>query len=431
MGDAQQIIKQFIRSYVKGRRHTVLAGQNDEEDCLLTLNRKLTVLSLEKGRTIPLLEVCQICVGLEQAEEQEVDLPIDDLCVTFLLNDGQDVAFRFADIEERDTFAICLGMFVDKLHQGRAPGEDIEGQSSADEEGDSRKIERSGSSRLSVDDALASFVAEMPDQAQQIVKQFAQGYLTGLQRTVLVGRDEEDCLLTLDTKLSALSLGNGRSISLLDVCQICVGLDAQDHEVDLPIDELCVTFLLSDERDVAFRFPDIEERDTFAICMGMFVDKLRNSAGNEEGDGQKLKRAVSNVSVAMNDSESKKAVVKTFVRSYVKGQPVFILSMNGGKTGCIATLDKEITMLSIKRPGKSNQRDIHLEKVERISTGTEAAEEVDLPLDENSVTLLLEDGQGIGFSFNNIEERDAFALCLKMFVKSRREAKKKAQRKGS
>merc|ERR1711904_528854 len=88
-----------------------------------------------------------------------------------------------------------------------------------------------------------------------------------------------------------------------------------------------------------------------------------------------------------SDGASAKAIIKTFVKSYVKGHQVAILSAQSGTSDCIATLDRELTMLSIKRRGGSKQRHIPLETIEEISIGTEAEDEVDLPLDDNSVAL--------------------------------------------
>lgn len=63
---------------------------------------------------------------------------------------------------------------------------------------------------------------------------------------------------------------------------------------------------------------------------------------------------------------------------------------------------------------------IPFENVSEICVGTDAADEVEFAVDENSVTLILDDGQAIGFGFDNSEEREAFALCLSMFVEGRR-----------
>eukprot|EP00928_Gymnodinium_smaydae_P064361 TRINITY_DN47708_c0_g1_i1.p1 TRINITY_DN47708_c0_g1~~TRINITY_DN47708_c0_g1_i1.p1 ORF type:complete len:367 (+),score=101.39 TRINITY_DN47708_c0_g1_i1:73-1173(+) len=122
VGSAQQVVKDFVRTYVKGRNVAVVSVKGGSASCFLSLDRKLTTLSLQrstkkdaKKRNIGFGEVSEIVVG---AEVVDVELPLDELCVTLLLGDGQAVAFRFDDIEERDTFALCLSMFVDGYSKG-------------------------------------------------------------------------------------------------------------------------------------------------------------------------------------------------------------------------------------------------------------------------------------------------------------------------
>jgi len=122
------------------------------------------------------------------------------------------------------------------------------------------------------------------------------------------------------------------------------------------------------------------------------------------------------------DMGKAQAVVKTFVRTYVKGQKISVLTVSGDTTECIATLDRRLTTLSLQRSAKKDakKRGILLAEINQVCMGQEAGDEIDLPLDENCVTLLLEDGNAVGFRFEDVEERDTFALCLSMFVDGRR-----------
>lgn len=115
---AQSVVKQFVRSFVKGRQVTVLVANGGTTDCIATLDRKLTTLSIQragktgsKQRHMPLEQIAEVSVGTDA--QSEVELEVDDCCVTLLLHDGQAISFRFEDIESRDTFALCLSMFVD------------------------------------------------------------------------------------------------------------------------------------------------------------------------------------------------------------------------------------------------------------------------------------------------------------------------------
>lgn len=115
------------------------------------------------------------------------------------------------------------------------------------------------------------------------------------------------------------------------------------------------------------------------------------------------------------------AVVKSFVRNLVKGHVVTLLSVDGGIARCNAFLDRKLTTLSLQRGGArdSKKRAVPLENISEIIVGEDGGAQFNLATDHMSVTLALENGQGIAFSFADDEERDTFALCLTMFVDGR------------
>jgi len=53
---------------------------------------------------------------------QDFKLATDSLCVTLVLESGQALGFRFSDEEERDTFALCVTMFIDSRRTDLARG---------------------------------------------------------------------------------------------------------------------------------------------------------------------------------------------------------------------------------------------------------------------------------------------------------------------
>lgn len=155
----------------------------------------------------------------------------------------------------------------------------------------------------------------------------------------------------------------------------------------------------------------------------------RRSAVDKCGQSERTASTAASSTPSGDAGATAQAVVKQFVRTYVKGQQVSILSVNGARTvSAVATLDRKLTTLSIRRAGSKDgkKRDILLDTVAEIIVGKEACDEIDLALDDYCVTLLLEDGQGIAFRFPEDEDRDTFALCMSMFVDSRRGAKSTA-----
>ncbi|CAE8604472.1 unnamed protein product, partial [Polarella glacialis] len=116
------VIADFTRKMVKGRSVMVLATTGSTIECIASLDRKLHFLSIQragkkdaKKRSIPLEEIEKVSVGTDLASES--GLPLDEFCVCFMLKEGQAIAFRIEDIEERDTFALILSMFVDQRTQ--------------------------------------------------------------------------------------------------------------------------------------------------------------------------------------------------------------------------------------------------------------------------------------------------------------------------
>lgn len=156
------------------------------------------------------------------------------------------------------------------------------------------------------------------------------------------------------------------------------------------------------------------------ICQAGVSDAVQSDDGSCQNSA-----AASDISTAASttpDVGKAQHVVKDFVRSFVKGRTVSVLTVNGGTTECIASLDRKLTTLSLQRSGKKDakKRGVPLHDISEVCLGQEAGDEIDLPLDENCVTLLLEDGNAVGFRFQDVEERDTFALCLSMFIDGRR-----------
>ncbi|CAE7813777.1 unnamed protein product [Symbiodinium sp. KB8] len=122
-------------------------------------------------------------------------------------------------------------------------------------------------------------------KAKKMVKVFVKGMVRGRKlEVVLKTGKRKACACSMSRGLDSLKIklaGHAKSIGLADVEEIHVGSGLK--RVDTPLDELCVTLILSSQDAVTFRFEDVEERDTFAACLLMFVQKAQG--GEEEDEG--------------------------------------------------------------------------------------------------------------------------------------------------
>merc|ERR1712217_844978 len=98
-----------------------------------------------------------------------------------------------------------------------------------------------------------------------------------------------------------------------------------------------------------------------------------------------------------------------------------VINAAGSTTNCSASLDSTLTHLVLLYPADKGgrARNIPLQRVQQILVGVGAQEDGYEsewgPADELCVTLLAE-GQLFSFVFDDNEQRDAFALCLSLFV---------------
>lgn len=107
---AKRVVKDFVKEMVKGKKMNVMKQNGQLTQCKVSLTRSLDKLQIKAGgqtREIKLADISEIAAG---TEVQDIDTPLDDLCATLML--GEDcITFRMADLNQRDTFIMCLLMF--------------------------------------------------------------------------------------------------------------------------------------------------------------------------------------------------------------------------------------------------------------------------------------------------------------------------------
>mmetsp|Transcript_123759 Transcript_123759/g.214549 ORF Transcript_123759/g.214549 Transcript_123759/m.214549 type:complete len:241 (-) Transcript_123759:354-1076(-) len=109
----QSQMKSFVKSMVKGREMNVLSVDGQLRACTCSFDRKLrnyNIVISKETRSIALSRFREVFQGLEP---EDIATPLDELCATFVLDNGECLTFRFNDVEERENFAMCLAIIVD------------------------------------------------------------------------------------------------------------------------------------------------------------------------------------------------------------------------------------------------------------------------------------------------------------------------------
>lgn len=110
---AKIVVKDFVKSMVKGRKMNVIAPDGNLKSCSVSLNRDLDMLRIKvksNSRSIPLREIEEIHAG-EDPGELNIQTPLDELSATLMLPSEETITFRMNDVNDRDTFVMCLLMF--------------------------------------------------------------------------------------------------------------------------------------------------------------------------------------------------------------------------------------------------------------------------------------------------------------------------------
>ncbi|CAK9057380.1 unnamed protein product [Durusdinium trenchii] len=121
---ARELVRKFVRDMLNGKNATIppawpgMCGQN----VIVSLDKRMKKLCVRSSDptadvsvqlAVPLTSIASIAFGC--CSPGEGRLMATELSVTIFLDEGYgpSIVLEFIDLEERDTFAICLSMFVD------------------------------------------------------------------------------------------------------------------------------------------------------------------------------------------------------------------------------------------------------------------------------------------------------------------------------
>eukprot|EP00931_Biecheleriopsis_adriatica_P064812 TRINITY_DN39502_c0_g1_i1.p1 TRINITY_DN39502_c0_g1~~TRINITY_DN39502_c0_g1_i1.p1 ORF type:complete len:411 (+),score=121.57 TRINITY_DN39502_c0_g1_i1:31-1263(+) len=404
---AQQIINAFVEGMVAGRPLPMHRPGNRTVSGSVQMDRGRTTLWIREASgqpsKVPLHEVAQISVGSENAAE--LRLALDDLCVTLLLEDEKTFfSFQFEDDEARDTFALVLGMLVDQRRAEVEEQEEEQAQPQAQAQAQAQAQQAVGRMPAPLPPVPGNHVYEVKDFWSPNWCSLCQTFLSGVKEQ---GRECQGCKQV--------------------VCHSCAAKGGQ-----------CPAARPAAQAAASSAAPPPPPPAGYpmgpsAVMAAASAPSARGvPAGLEDFTGGDSARSSSSQSKGKKELTDGQKLVKRFVQKMVKGRELKMLSTTGRCLNCLVTLDRDIRNLSIQLAGKKDakQRFVALKSIEEICVGREVAEDIELPVDDFSVTLVLDEGQAIAFELDDEESRDTFALCMGMFVDgNRKDAEKRKKSK--
>jgi len=117
-----------------------------------------------------------------------------------------------------------------------------------------------------------------------------------------------------------------------------------------------------------------------------------------------------------NERHDARALLKDFVKTMVRGRHLSVIDGDGRSRHCFCSMGRKLDRLKISlNRNDETSRDVHLSCIEEILPGSQGREGLDASLDECLVTLKLDSRDLITLRMPDVEARDKFVICLKMF----------------
>lgn len=137
-----------------------------------------------------------------------------------------------------------------------------------------------------------------------------------------------------------------------------------------------------------------------------------------QGWNQSLSESdIEGMSEAEKHREAKR-IIKDFVTEMVRGKEMVVVAPSGALVDCIFGLTRALDALKIRprSPKGAPIRRILLSSVDEIMVGTDTGySQMETPLDELCVSLVLRSDDCVTFRMSDVESRDTLVACLTMF----------------
>eukprot|EP00928_Gymnodinium_smaydae_P096768 TRINITY_DN8612_c0_g5_i1.p1 TRINITY_DN8612_c0_g5~~TRINITY_DN8612_c0_g5_i1.p1 ORF type:complete len:429 (-),score=63.90 TRINITY_DN8612_c0_g5_i1:358-1485(-) len=367
----------------------------------------------------------------------ELDIELNTSIVVLELHGGDYCALHIGHTKSAEDFTLYMRLLTG-IHRQQAPA-----RPKAAEKDDDARSEcsvQTGIVQQQLNSTpMAAVASADPKEAKRMFKMFTETMRRGRDFYVVRADgalyDVECSLSRGHDEFRMRWDGQTRVIPLKDILNILTPIEVGKLGLKFALDERCSTMELQTGECITFKFGHTEACERFVLCMRILLEQKRprfvtrgfdgcTTAANQASGAEMFETGSTSARRGPGQREGSKAkveedpkeVVEMFVRQMVAGVNLEIMGPSGPQqVRCSMQPDLRDLLLTAS---DNSCRSVSLADVKAVLLSDEASK-LGLPgitLDELCATVELKSGDCATFRFQDVEQRERFVLCIRIFA---------------
>ncbi|CAE7304499.1 unnamed protein product, partial [Symbiodinium natans] len=412
-------LKTFIQEFVRGRE-LHMPSKAGLKGVVCKITKAVDALLVGDGaRAVALVDIQQVHRGLE-ALPLNLGIEPDGNWVVLELKGGDCLSFHLGHAKGAEDFALFMRLLVSMRRQ-----QQLAANTQEDDDAKSEVSVQSAIVQKTMNSSSVASIADDPKEVKKMYKMFVETMKRGRDFYILRPDGtllDVDCSLTRGREVFRMRWDfQERSLPVADMKQVRTSKESSSLKLGLELDPRCATMELEGGECITFKFGHSEACDRFVICMRILIDQKRQCFRSSGFGGATAQQKSSSSGRPSSDStigggpNATQALIEDFVRVMMSSCEVLVLNAQG-KQKVKLSLDADLTALSVKAKDGS-RKDLLFSQVKAVHVG-QAAEALQLGarMDDLCAVLELSSGDCLTLRFPKTEDRDRFAICIRIFA---------------
>lgn len=456
-GDAASMkaaLKAFVQDMVKGRELHVPGPGQELRPVTCGLTKEVdAIIIMDAGsrRKAFMKDILQVHHGLEAMPLDTGIECLNSSVVVLELQGGDYVALHAGHARAAEDLVLYMRLLTAiQRQQARKPGSGANsvngGATSVPFDNDDARSECSVQTGIVQQQLATGPVASAsndPKEAKRMFKMFTETMRRGRDFYVVKADGslyDVECSLTKGHDEFRMRWdGQMRRVLLKDLNGVHTCNEVGKLGLGFPVDERCATMELQTGECITFKFGHVEACERFILCMRILVEQKRprfatrgfDASAGRSGGGSSAEMfetsrsshghgggavGASVPTPADANAEDPKVAVELFVKQMVAGCELGVVGP-GGITHVRCSMEPDLQEMKMTAPDGSC-RGIPLAQVKTVHVGSEAAQLglAGVSVDDLCATVELQSGDCVTFRLPSNEERNRFALCIRVFA---------------